>query len=101
MPHFFIVEEVNMRSKKTLKSFSPKNILATAVALGSCSMSAQAYAAAETVADALASGTAYGDLRLRYETVDQDNALKDASALTLRTRLGYKTAEYSGSSGLV
>jgi hypothetical protein len=36
------------------------------------------------------------DLRLRYERVDQDNALRDASALTLRTRLGYATASWNG-----
>jgi len=34
----------------------------------------------------------YGDFRLRYETVSQDNPLEDADALTLRARLGYKTA---------
>lgn len=41
------------------------------------------------------------DLNLRYEAVDQDNALKDASALTLRTRLNYTTASYNGLSGVV
>ncbi|MBA6416737.1 alginate export family protein [Colwellia sp. 6M3] len=35
------------------------------------------------------------DLNLRYEAVDQDNAKKDASALTLRTRLNYTTASYN------
>ncbi|MBA6390275.1 alginate export family protein [Colwellia sp. BRX10-3] len=35
------------------------------------------------------------DLNLRYETVDQDNAKKDASALTLRTRLNYTSASYN------
>ena len=43
----------------------------------------------------------YADLRLRYETVSQDNALPDADALTLRTRLGYKTASYEGFSALI
>jgi len=41
------------------------------------------------------------DMNLRYESVDQNNALKDASALTLRTRLIYKTASYNGLSGVV
>jgi hypothetical protein len=41
------------------------------------------------------------DLNLRYEAVDQDNALKDASALTLRTRLTHTTASYNGFSGVV
>ena len=35
------------------------------------------------------------NMNLRYESVDQDNALKDASALTLRTRLNYTTASYN------
>ncbi|REL26762.1 hypothetical protein DXX93_09370 [Thalassotalea euphylliae] len=41
------------------------------------------------------------DFRLRYEAVDQDNALRDADALTLRTRLSYKTATYNKFSGFV
>ncbi|WP_420853481.1 alginate export family protein [Shewanella polaris] len=54
-----------------------------------------------TVADAITQGTAKVDLNLRYESVDQDNALKDADALTLRTRLTFATAEYYGLSALV
>ncbi len=41
------------------------------------------------------------DLNLRYESVDQDNALRNADALTLRTRLTHKTADYKGFSGVV
>jgi hypothetical protein len=41
------------------------------------------------------------NMNLRYESVDQDNALKDASALTLSTRLNYKTASYNGFTGVV
>ncbi|MDO6505611.1 alginate export family protein [Colwellia sp. 4_MG-2023] len=41
------------------------------------------------------------DLNLRYEAVDQENTLKDASALTLRTRLNHTTASYNGFSGVV
>ncbi|MCK7550199.1 alginate export family protein [Marinobacter goseongensis] len=51
--------------------------------------------------DALSSGIVSGDIRLRYESVEQDNALKDADALTVRTRLGYKTGAYHGLSGLL
>ena len=43
----------------------------------------------------------YGDFRLRYETVSQDNALEDADALTLRARLGYETAEINGFSAVI
>ncbi|MBL4762224.1 MAG: alginate export family protein [Gammaproteobacteria bacterium] len=53
------------------------------------------------LADALKSGNAYGDFRLRYESVDQNNAAKNASALTLRTRLGYKTGSVGNFSGVI
>lgn len=52
--------------------------------------------AAESITEALETGKASADFRLRYESVDQDNALKDASALTLRTRLGYTTGTVAG-----
>lgn len=52
--------------------------------------------AADTITEALNSGTAYGDFRLRYESVEQDNALSDATALTLRSRLGYTTGSING-----
>ncbi len=51
--------------------------------------------------EALSGGTPYGDFRLRYEHVDQDNALDKANALTLRTRLGYKTGNYQGLTGVL
>lgn len=60
-----------------------------------CASSSVALAA-DSVTEALTEGKAYGDFRLRYEAVDQDNALKDASALTLRSRLGYTTGVYQG-----
>lgn len=44
-------------------------------------------------------GKGYVDFRLRYEGVSQDNARKDANALTLRTLIGYQTKAYSGWSG--
>lgn len=57
--------------------------------------------AADTFTDALTSGKAYGDVRLRYEAVEQNNALKDAKAITVRTRLGYTMGDFNGfSAGL-
>ena len=41
------------------------------------------------------------DARLRYETVDQDNALKNADALTMRIRPGITLATSTGLSILV
>lgn len=58
--------------------------------------------AAPVAAEATANkGKFYADLRLRYEGVEQDNPLEDADALTLRTRVGYKSASYEGFSGLI
>lgn len=51
---------------------------------------------AQSITDAISAGKANIDLRLRYETVEQDNALEDATALTLRSRLGYTTGTYEG-----
>ncbi len=51
---------------------------------------------ADAVTNALTKGKAYGDIRLRYETVDQNNNLKDADALTIRSRVGYNSASVSG-----
>jgi len=53
----------------------------------------------DSFSKAFEEGTASGNVRLRYESVEQDNALKDASALTLRTRLGFATGDVSGFSG--
>mgnify|MGYP002624365898 CR=1 FL=1 len=54
---------------------------------------------ASGITEALADGKANLDLRYRYEAVSQDNALEDASASTVRTRLGYMTGEFVGLSG--
>ncbi len=43
----------------------------------------------------------YGDFRLRYETVSQNNPLEDADALTLRSRVGYQTEKVEGFSALI
>jgi hypothetical protein len=53
-------------------------------------------ASASASATANSEAKASIDLNLRYEKVDQDNAKKDASALTLRTRLNYTSASYNG-----
>ncbi len=56
---------------------------------------------AESLSQALTQGKVKGDIRLRYETVEQDNTLKDATAGTLRTRLGYTTGKYKAFSAFV
>lgn len=76
-----------------------KNGLTCAVLIGLSGISSIAMASEFT--SALSSGKVNGDLNLRYENVEQDNALKDASALTLRTRLSYTTGKVSGWSAMV
>ncbi len=70
-----------------------RNLLLSA-AIASASVAPLANA--ESFTDALTKGKATGDIRIRYESVEQDNARDDASALTMRTRIGYKTGELSG-----
>ena len=69
----------------------------TALALLTAGFCSQATAA-QSLSDL---GTAKLDLNLRYATVDQDNARRDADALTLRTRLNYTTKSFSGFSAVV
>lgn len=77
--------------------FSGIALLYTALALFTAGFCSQAMAA-ESLSDF---GTAKLDLNLRYATVDQDNARRDADALTLRTRLNYTTKSFSGFSAVV
>ena len=74
------------------KTFSLSKIAIATLCLAGAAVSVQAQ---ETAAKATL------DMNLRYESVDQDNALKDADALTLRTRLTYQTASSNGFSAVV
>lgn len=59
--------------------------------------STMANASDDAFYDALNGGKASGNFRLRYENVDITSpTLKDAEALTLRSRLGYETAPLAG-----
>jgi len=71
-------------------------LLSTAV-VAAMGLSVQANSA-ETFAEAFAEGTAYGNFRLRFEDVD---AGADTDALTLRTKLGFKTAAVNGFSAVM
>ena len=46
--------------------------------------------------EALTSGKVSFSARARYESVDQDNAKKDADAFTIRSTLGYRTGQFHG-----
>lgn len=71
----------------------PATRLAPAVALTLLTLPAFA---GDSFSDALTGGKPSADIRFRYETVDQNNALKNADAATVRLRLGYETGEYKG-----
>ncbi|MEQ1439093.1 hypothetical protein AAG565_07000 [Fontimonas sp. SYSU GA230001] len=82
------------------------NLSATALAIAAAGwglMAGPAWAdeSADSLAAALAGGITQLDLRLRYERVEQDNALDDADALTLRTRLGYSTRAWNALTAFV
>jgi hypothetical protein len=69
----------------------------------SCSFTAFAdkNTSSSSIAEAVVNGKTDINLNLRYETVDQDNAKKDADALTLRTRVTYTTGDVAGFSSVV
>jgi hypothetical protein len=60
-----------------------------------------ALAQEQGLGEAVTSGKAKVALRYRYEHVDQDNALQNANASTLRVRLNYLTADWSNWSGFI
>ena len=56
--------------------------------------------AADALGDSLLAGTPLIDLRLRFEDVKEADKPKEASATTLRARLGYQTGRYRGLNAL-
>lgn len=58
-------------------------------------------AQAEDISQLFNDGKLILDARYRYEHVDQDNALSNANAQTLRTRVGFQTGKWYGLSGLI
>lgn len=86
--------------EKTMKTMTKKT-LNVAVAVALLSVSSASVNAEESIAKAMTSGTAGVNFNLRYESVDQDNAVEDASALTLRTLLSYKSASYKNFSAMI
>ena len=64
-------------------------------------MIAQQALAAGSFPEALTGGRSSADIRYRYETVDQNNTLKNARASTLRVRLGYETGGFKAFGALL
>lgn len=54
---------------------------------------------AENLTEAITNGTVKGDIRIRYEDVDNDDT--DSDGMTIRTRLGYMTDTYADFSAYV
>ncbi|MES2623888.1 MAG: alginate export family protein [Pseudomonadota bacterium] len=81
-----------------MKFFS-RRALAVAITLGVSA--GHAVAQIRTIDAAVARGDASGSFNLRYEAVDEDNALKNADALTLRSALKYTTAPLNGFTGVI
>lgn len=81
--------------KHTLK------ILGFSLSAISLALSSSYATAAEGIAKAFEEGKTTVDFRLRYENVDQDNALGTADALTLRSRLNYSTGSVNGFSAVI
>ena len=73
----------------------------TALAAFLCfSPAAHATTSADDPEILIKDGKFFGEVRYRYEHVDQDNALSDADAHTVRTNLGFQTGVYHGFGGL-
>lgn len=51
--------------------------------------------------EALQGGTFWANFRYRYENVDQKPLAREANASTLRTRLGYKSGDWKGFTGVL
>lgn len=76
----------------------------SALFLGAFSFMPFSAQATTTLSDAetwLKEGRVFGEVRARYEHVDQDNALSDADAYTVRTNLGFETAPIHGFKALI
>ncbi|MEP7706556.1 alginate export family protein [Paraglaciecola sp. 25GB23A] len=84
---------------KNVKQCFKRKSLTCSVLVGLTSISGGSWA--EDFTSALSGGKTNADFNLRYENVAQDNALQDANALTLRTRLSYTTGNVSGWSAMV
>lgn len=74
-----------------------KNGLSVKMGRGALALLIAPFAqAAETLSGAITGGRVSADVRYRYEYVTQDNALEDAGASTVRSRLGYTADTYRG-----
>jgi len=81
-----------IQKKQLVSTVAMASVLVCGVMMGQNAMAAG-------ITEALTGGKPMVDFRLRAETVDQDGAKEDATALTARTRIGYMSGAYSGLKG--
>lgn len=84
-----------------MNTISKKRKISTAKLLGSAVLSSTLLSTSAMADDAKDNGKFYGDFRLRYESVSQDNPLEDADALTMRAKLGFETSSLNGFSAVL
>ncbi len=77
-----------------------KKVLAISTVALSLLLHAPAWAA-DTLVDAVKEGKPIINVRYRFESVDQDGVENNASASTLRARIGYETGSYKGFKAVV
>ncbi|MBW2942309.1 alginate export family protein [Zhongshania aquimaris] len=79
------------------------NSLPTVVLASCVACAAQTSFTAESISEAFTKGEAHLNLRMRYESVTEDTSAGDntGSAVTLRSRLNFKTDGYQGFYGFV
>lgn len=82
-----------------MKKFN-RSLLAMSVALTAGSFTAVSQAD-DVLTELLDGAKLYGDLRLRFESVDDDNDVDTANALTLRTKFGFNTGTVNNFSATV
>ena len=87
------------RQKKGAAAICAAAALASGIAL--TSFSTGALAEGNTLGDAIMQSKPLISLRLRHESVDQNGIANDASANTLRARLGIETGNFEGFTLLV
>lgn len=74
-------------------------LLSTVCAL--CIQGASPAFAGDNVDSIITDGNFFGEMRYRYETVDQDGISNKAKASTVRTNLGFKTGVYKDFQALI
>jgi hypothetical protein len=71
----------------------------TALSVLMTALVCQPVVGADSLTEAITSGTVKADIRIRYEDVANDNT--DSDGMTIRTRLGYMTGTYSDFSAYI